>query len=316
MNPPLQVLVCGTNYGSIYLEAIRLSGTSYRLAGVLGRGSVRSQRVAREYGVPLYLMVEELPQRIDLACAAMGASGFDVVLRLLARGIHVLCEHPQKPGSLQSALDVAASSGLRFHVNGHFADLEAAAAFIERCRQQSAATPPSFFHVTATDRSLYAALDILRRFMNSFIPFEFHLTSRLPPFAVVQGVLGGVSVTFHLQHGAGGGRLPDASPAYLVDHRIAVGFPSGTLTLLSMNGPVVWNANLNRALWPLEPLFRVIHENRTLTTGLLYQQRVAANRAAIEAVVKNMRERITLPEQAPGYLLEVSRAWQTLGDLL
>ena len=106
---PLHVLVCGTNYGRMYLEAIRLGGAGYRLAGILGRGSARSQQMACEHGVALYRCVEELAPGIDLACAAMGAAAFDVVLGLLARGIHVLCEHPQKVRYLQSALDAAAS---------------------------------------------------------------------------------------------------------------------------------------------------------------------------------------------------------------
>jgi thiazolinyl imide reductase len=312
----MHVLVCGTNYGRIYLEAIRLGGASYCLASILARGSARSQQMAREYGVPLYRCVDDLPPSIDLACAAMGASGSGVVLDLLARGIHVLCEHPQKPRHLRSALDVAASSSLCFHINGHFADLDAAAAFIRHCRQQSGTAPPSFFHVTATDRSLYAALDILHRVMASFAPFEFHLTSRLVPFTIVQGLLGGVPVTFHVQRGAGPRPLPDASPSYLVDHRIAAGFPSGVLTLLSMNGPVVWNPNPNCVAGPAEPLFTVVHESRALTAELLYQQRVAINFAAIETLVKSMSQRVRPPEQLPDYLLEVSRGWETLGALL
>jgi thiazolinyl imide reductase len=313
---PVHILVCGTNYGRVYLEAIRLGGADYLLAGILARGSLRSQWAAREYGVPLYCSVEDLAPGIDLACAAMGGSASHVVLSLLARGIHVLCEQPQKPSRLKSALSAAASRDLCFHTNGHFADLEAAAVFIRRCRQQSEAGPPSFLHVTATDRSLYAALDILRGVLDSFAPFEFHVTSRLPPFTIVQGLLGHVPVTFHLQYGANGRPLADGSPAYLVDHRIAAGFPSGTLTLLSISGPVVWNGNPNRVAGPNEPLFTILQENRALTAELLYAQRVAANLAALKGVVKNMREHVIPPEQAPDRLLEVSYAWETLGDLL
>jgi len=313
---PAQILVCGTNYGRIYLDAIRLGGPSYRLAGILGRGSLRSQQTAREYGVPLYCCVEDLNMDLDLACAAMGASGSQSVLSLLARGIHILCEHPQKPSSLQPALTAAASRNLCFHINGHFAGLEAAAAFIHQCRRHSDTGLPSFFHVMATDRSLYAALDILARLLDSFAPFEFHVTSRLPPFIIVQGLLGGVPITLHVQRGENGRPLPDASPAYLIDHRIAVGFPSGTLTLLSMNGPVIWNGNVNRLADPAEPLFTVIHESRALTAELLYQQRVAANLAAIDAAVRDIREHVTPPEQTPGHLLEVSCAWETLGSML
>jgi thiazolinyl imide reductase len=313
---PMHILVCGTNYGRIYLEAIRLGGASYCLAGILARGSNLSREVASEYGAPLYRCVNDLAPTIDFACAAMGASGHEVVLSLLSRGINVLCEHPQTPSRLQAALDAAACGNLCFHVNGHFADLDAAAAFIRHCREQNGTAPPSFFHVTATDRSLYAALDILRRVMISFAPFEFHLTSRLVPFTIVQGLIGGVPVAFHLQRGAGRRPLPDASPAYLVDHRIAAGFPSGTLTLLSMNGPVIWNTNPNCIAGPAERLFSVVHESRALTAELLYQQRVATNFAAIETLVKNMSERVRPPEQAPDYLLDVSRAWETLGALL
>jgi yersiniabactin synthetase, thiazolinyl reductase component len=311
---PLNVLVCGTNYGRTYIEAINLGGTGYRLAGILARGSARSKQVAHQCGVPLYLCIEDLARDIDLACAAMGASGADVVLGLLERGIHVLSEHPQKPSQLQSALSAAAERGLCFHVNGHFADLEAARAFISRFRWESAAASPSFFHVTATDRSLYAALDILRRVVPSFA--QFHVTSRLSPFTVVEGLLKGVPATFHLQGGAAGLPLPDGSPAYLIDHRIVAGFPSGILTLLSMNGPVVWNANPNCITHLAQPLFTVAHEDRALTTELLHQKRVAANLATISALVKNIGEHITPPQQEPDYLLDVSCAWETIGRLL
>ena len=313
---PLRVLVCGTNYGRIYLEAIRLGGAAYRLAGILARGSPLSQEVACAYGTPLYRCVDDLGPAIDLACAAMGTSGARVIPRLLSNGIHVLCEHPQRPDQLQAALDAAACRGTCFHVNGHFADLDAAAVFIRHCRQQSQSTPPSFFHVMATDRSLYATLDILHRVLVSFKPFEFHLASRLVPFTIVQGHLGGVPIAFHLQRGTGRRPLPDASPAYLVDHRITGGFPSGTLTLLSMNGPVVWNANANCLAGPAEPLFTVVHESLAINGEQLHQQRVAANLAAIQALVKNMREGVRPPQQAPDYLLEVSRTWEALGGLL
>ncbi len=313
---PVQVLVCGTNYGRNYLEALRLGGAGYRLTGILARGSARSREVACEVGVPLYRCVSALGPRIDLACAAMGASGHEVVLSLLSRGIHVLCEHPQTPNRLQGALDAAARGNLSFHVNGHFADLEAAAAFIRHCRQQSETASPSFFHVTATDRSLYAAVDILGRILGSFAPIEFHVRSRLVPFTVVQGLLKGIPVTFHLQACADGRLLADGSPSYLVDHRITAGFSSGILTLLSMNGPVVWNANLNSTASSTQPLFTVIHKSRVLTAERLHKQRIAANLDAIKALVRSMKEGVQPPEQQPNYLFEVSRAWETLGAFL
>lgn len=312
----MRVLVCGTNYGRFYLEAIRLGRADFRLAGILARGSARSQLTALEYGVPLFRGVTEVDQDVDLACAAMGASGSDAVLGLLAHRIHVLCEHPQKPSCLQLALDRAASRGLCFHVNGHFADLEAAANFIRRAREECTAEPPSFFQVTSTDRSLYAALDILGRVLVSFAPFHFQVISQFAQFVVVQGVLGGVPATFHIQRHATDAPLPDGSPRYLVDHRIAAGFATGILTLLSMNGPVIWNANLNCRTDAAEPLFTVLQEDRMLSPERLHQQRIAANLSAIVDLANSIRERATPRHQHPSYLLDVSRAWETLGRLL
>ena len=175
----MRVLLCGTNYGRSYLEAIRLGGTKYRLVGILARGSARSQRTASEFGVPLFRSLDHLDREIDFACAAMGASGDEVVLGLLARNIHILCEHPVKHSRLQLALAAAASRSLCFHINGHFADLEAAAAFIHRARQESQVELPAFFQVTATDRSLYAVLDILGRILLSFQPLRLQVISQL-----------------------------------------------------------------------------------------------------------------------------------------
>jgi len=313
---PLRVLVCGTNYGRVYIESIALGGTSYRLVGILARGSARSQHLALEYGVPLYRGVENLPAGIDMACAAMGASGCDVIRDLLARGIHVLCEHPQKPEFLNSALHTAASHNLCFHVNGHFSDLPAAQAFVGYCLRESAARVPSFVDVTATDRSLYATLDILRRVLPSFVRSRFQVTSRLGQFMIIQGLLGDVPATFQIQRRADGRALPDGSPSYLVDHRIEVGFPSGILSMLSMNGPVVWNVNLNCRKYCQEPLIAVVQEDRTLCAELLARQRISANFRAIEALAKDIRESIKPVGQEPHYLLDVSDTWLALSDLL
>jgi thiazolinyl imide reductase len=312
----LQVLVCGTNYGRIYLEAIRLGGPAYKLVGVLARGSPVSHLVAHQYGTPLYRHIEDLPPGIDFACAAMGASGCGVVLGLLSRGIHVLCEHPHKSSHVLTALDLANSRDLCFHINSHFASLEAGAAFVDFCRRKSGVTPACFFHVTATDRSLYAAVDILRRVLVSFTPCELNVTSRLSPFITIQGLFAGIPVTFDLQTGDSQRALADGSPEYLVDHRIVVGFPSGILTLLSMNGPVIWNANLNQGTPRNEAIFVVAHEDRAPTMEHLHEQRVSANLRAILALAQNIRGRVTPPEQTRDYLLDVSGLWEALGAAL
>src|SRR5271169_6321437 len=158
---PMQVLVCGSNYGRAYITALRHEPRKYKLVGILARGSARSQRVAAVNGVPLYGSADEIPDNIDLACAAMSSTAWAVVLQLVRRGIPVLCEHPYPAGMLKAALALASKHSVQFHVNGHFAGLPAPQAFIRECRRTGKLASPEFVEVMATERSLYGVLDIL-----------------------------------------------------------------------------------------------------------------------------------------------------------
>ena len=189
----LRVLVCGTNYGRIYRAAIQRAPQAFELVGILARGSARSLELSKESGVPLYREVESLPGDIDIACAAMGTSGEGVVLRLLEHGIHVLCEHPHGPDFMEAAKRTAAQHHACFHVNGHFAGLEAASAFIKHCNLARRFAVPVFLDAMATDRSLYGALDILRRTTTTFEPAEFLVRDHGGPFTLVTASVGGVS---------------------------------------------------------------------------------------------------------------------------
>ena len=112
-------------------------------------------------GVPLYRSTDELPDNIDLACAAMSSTAWPAVLQLIRRRIHVLCEHPYPASALKKALALAQERKVQFHVNGHFTNLPAPQAFIRNCRKTSQLASPRFVEIMATERSLYAALDIL-----------------------------------------------------------------------------------------------------------------------------------------------------------
>lgn len=355
----------------MYLQAIESGGGAYTLDGILARGSARSHELAQRYRVPLYGTVEEVPQGIDLACAAMGPSGTETVLELLSRRIHVLCEHPQKADYLETALTTAAAHGVCFHLNGHFAALDASQAFIERAAQLRRSQRPAFVDATVTDRSLYGALDVLRAALDSFQPFEFDLTSSLPPFAVVQGTLGGVRATIQVQRsdkdrsearsaipdhpnasalarlpdaaslspkeevepvisrGAGdttiernndagmeGASLADGSTEYLVEYRIAMGFPTGVLTLLAPGGPVVWNSSLYRRGATGALLWELANSARSVSFSELHQQRVVANLRSMSALLNNARQGPVPEEQKPEYILEIGRAWEAIGRKL
>jgi len=313
----LRVLVCGTNYGRIYRAAIQQAPRAFELVGILARGSTRSLELSKELGVPLYREVESLPGEIDIACAAMGTSGEGVVLRLLEHGIHVLCEHPHGPDFMETAKRTAERHHVCFHVNGHFAGLEAASAFIKHCNLVRRFAAPIFLDAMATDRSLYGALDILRRVTTTFEPAEFLARDHRPPFTLVKASAGGVPATLQLQDSGTEGRmvLKDGDPGYIVDYRLAVGFPHGVLNMLSIVGPVIWNNNLFRSSTKNRRLWTCIYR-KPVSSFDLYRQRVKANLMAVRCLVRSACEHFVPPEQNPVHIFEVSRAWSEIIALI
>jgi thiazolinyl imide reductase len=312
-----RVLVCGSNYGRFYLSALKRAAGSYQLVGILARGSERSQRVAESYGVPLYQAADELPEGIDIACAAMSSDANAVVLQLLDRGIHVLWEHPQRPAAVQVALDRALQS--RFHINGHFSELTAPQAFIRRCSQLCMAEPLRFLDVMMSDRTLYAGLDIVARATGHHQLELDRLTVTGQPNCMVEVRAAVADVPVRLLVQAAGSDdqvLEDGSSEYLLDCRAVAVFGSGVLTLLSLAGPVVWNRNGGLIQKPDEKMWSSLLEARTVTAAHFREQRDLANLAAIESLAIDIREGIVPPTQCSAYLIGISTAWEQLGRLL
>lgn len=267
-----RALVCGTNYGYHYLEAIERAEGRYELAGILAKGSLRSALLAAKYRVPLYLSVNDVPDGIDVAFAAMGTSGDDAVLKLLRRGVDVLCEHPVHPKFLQQALRAAAGSGAKFDVNAHYDLLPAPRAFIKRCNRQR--EQPVFVEALLSPRLIYALLDIVRHALGSL--------DAAP-----------MSVQFERF-------LPDGSPDNIVDCRIAVGYPSGMLTLMAMPGPVIWTGNYRRNV---RSLSETVFAQEGLTKKAFLEQRLDAISKAMASLGKS---------NDPDHLRDVSRRFAIL----
>ncbi len=321
---PYRVLVCGSNYGRCYLPPLIESADRFLPVALLARGSDRSRRLAKRYRLALCRAVEELPREIDLACAALPAAADDVVLALLDRGLHVLCEHPRRAGFLSAAYRAAARSGGRFQINAHFADLPAPGAFVRRCRQLAAEFEPRFVEVTAQERGLYAALDIQRRALAELAEVNVEHSHASNEFVTLHGRLGdrrASSCRSLIQVHTPAGKPADGSPRYLVDIRIAAGFDHGVLSLLSIAGPVVWNANLSRGAGTL---FETVaggppdgrNMSHCLTAADLLQARRQANRTALDRLTQEIESGIAAPEVSREHTLGVARAWQQLGDML
>jgi thiazolinyl imide reductase len=311
------VLVCGTNYGRVYVDAIALSPERFRLAGLLARGSRRSRKLAAQCGVPLFLSVEDLPPSIDAACAAMGTGAQSIVLALLKRRIHVLSEHPVTGVDAAEALAGAAANGVCFHVNGHFAELPAAGAFIARARELAEECEPVFLRLLATDRSLWGALDIAARALGGSPAFHPEGVSKLGSFALVTGFAGDTPVVLQIQLSRGGGDIPaDGSPAYVADVHVSLGFRSGILTLSSIVGPVLWNANYAHAQRTGVLLWEPLEADPLITAAGLYRLRTLANVRALEALLRHASGGPVAPSQRGEYLVSLGRVWEQVAGLL
>ncbi len=315
MSRRVRVLVCGSNYGRSYVSALELRRDKFELAGILARGSPRSQQLAQRSGVPLYTRLAEVPADIDLVCDAMGYTGAPLVSGLLERGIPVLCEHPIKSADLQMLLDAAEAGGTRVHVNAHFAALDAPAAFVRCARDAGRAAPLRFVDAICTDRTLYAVVDLLGRMTTTLEAGEVCVLNRQAPFVTVRLALGDLRVTLQVQPSAVGEKpeLEDGSPEYLVDFRLTAGFSSGLLSLLSIAGPVIWNANIYRsphgALWTL-------CQEQEATWKDVEDQKTRANLASIECLFESTRAKASPADQKPEYLVQMAELWQQIGKVL
>jgi thiazolinyl imide reductase len=272
--------------------------------------------------------VGELPSGIDLALAALPSSADGVVLELLKRGIPVLCEHPRSPASVQQAFEVAEGTGAAFQINGHFGDLPAARSFATACRERIPASPSRFVQITAQERSLYAALDVLDRAWDGLEGLTVQdagaADAEEPRSAVASGwihltgSLDDIAADFRIQ--VPPENPPDGSPAYWVDLQLAVGFDAGVLSLLSLAGPVVWNHNLGRAAAGDQALWEMVagsdHGIHGPSPLELRRAREEANRTAVDRLIRMMAGAEPEPLVRRRRLLALARAWELLGRRL
>jgi thiazolinyl imide reductase len=340
----MRVLVCGTLYGSAYLQALQAGDCGLRLAGILARGSSRSRELAARLGVPFYSRLEELPAGgahvadvahvagvahaadiADLAIVAVGGpAGTALGDGLLRRGMHVLIEHPRETPELERSLEEAARRRLVYHVNSHFGDLEAPQAFLAAFAAWSAHSRLRLLSLASNPRALYSCVELAARALGSRRPFSFAPAETEPaaggPLVSIHGEAGGVPLV--VQCLRIDSASDDGADAW-VSHRVAATFEAGTLLLAEASGPALWlpaagapaafatpqgQARLAAPAWSVLSGFPPTHGQ------YVWQQRDAANRLALRRLVHHVASGVPPPEQVPRHLLAVSAAWRQLMD--
>lgn len=252
MSIKCKVVICGTRYGHIYASAFVKTHSNFQLAGIVGKGSNRSKQYAKQFGVPFYQNVDELPSDIDIACVVvkskvMGGSGTEIALKLLGRGINVIQEHPVHPSELQRCFEQAESNGVCYHVNSQYVNVKEVITFINYIQEAVKKEQPIF--IEATTSLIYSTLDIIGAALGDLSPYYFGAPiskdpesiklnrTDLFPFKCLQGIIAGIPLTMKLQdfHDPS-----DLDNNFLIMSRICIGMMSGNLTLMDVHGPVIW----------------------------------------------------------------------------
>ncbi|QKW59673.1 Gfo/Idh/MocA family oxidoreductase [Streptomyces sp. NA03103] len=249
---PLRVLVCGTNFGRFYAEAVRRR-PGYTLAGILSRGSAASRAYAESLGVPFHSDVGDLPDGIDAACVAVGSSisggrGTELARALMDRGIHVLQEHPVHLTELTGNLTHARRRGVQYRLNTHYPHVAPVRAFVDAARRLVARQRPLFVDAATPVHLMHPLVDILGRATGTLRPWRFADPAPLPagigpqPFRSLHGVFAGVPLTLRVHHQLD---PSDRDNHALHWHRISLGTEGGVLTLADTHGPVLWSPRLH-----------------------------------------------------------------------
>ncbi|MCA1701893.1 MAG: Gfo/Idh/MocA family oxidoreductase, partial [Actinobacteria bacterium] len=209
-----RVLVCGTKFGQLYLQA--LSTGSFGLAGVLAQGSNRSRACADHWGVPLFTRVDDVPPDVRLACVVvrgglLGGPGTQLALSLLDRGVHVLQEHPVHYDELAACLRRARANSVAYRLNSFYVHLEPVRRFLAVAAELFQRQRPLYVDAACGFQVAYALLDIIATAIGRVRPWGFAEPVEMPtstraliplpvPFRSLDGVIGGVPVTLRVQN--------------------------------------------------------------------------------------------------------------------
>lgn len=326
--PRYRVVVCGVHFGQIYLRALQIMGREWQLAGILARGSQQAQKLAHDYGVPLWHEVASLPDDINVACVViggslMGGTGCQIAEQLLRRKVHVIQEHPIHHDELSNLLRIAHQHGCHYQINGFYPTQPAVSCFIHRAHQLQKTHPAVFIDAACSLQVLYPMLDILGQTVGGITPASLLTTphDQGAPMRSLTGTINGIPLALRVQN-----QLDPDDPDnhMLMFHRVELITDGGRLLLDDTHGRVLWFPR--RPIQSLRasaqstqpdsdaPLHQVLHSSPPLCYETLTQQ------IWPQGVTKALRQ---LVQVAPTdrtstarrqYSLALNRFWQQVGQ--
>lgn len=244
----LRVVVAGTGFGRIYLDAVTRA-PGFALAGILARGSAYSADCARHWRVPLYTRTDQIPDDTDIVCVvlrsgATGGNGSDIAQSLLARGIHVLQEHPVHAAEIVDNLRAARQGNAAYAVNTLYPNLRPVRQFLSAAAWLRQRQRPRFIDAACNSQVAYPLIDIIGKAAGALRPWSFQalVVPAAHPFRSLSASVGGIPLTLRVQNQVD---PEDPDNHGLLMHRMEMGFDAGVLSLADTHGPVLWNARLH-----------------------------------------------------------------------
>lgn len=245
----LDVVVAGTGFGRIYLDALAKGDPAFRLVGILARGGTTSRALAEEAGVPLYTRIDDVPDSTDIACVvvrsgATGGPGTELARHFLQRGIHVLQEHPVHHSDIAACLQSARQGHAAYAVNTLHPNLAPVRRFLAAASALRDRQTPHYIDITCNSQMLYPLLDLAGRAVGGMRPWSFGEPASAPahPITTLHGHLRGIPLCLRVQNAV---HPEDPDNHSLLLGQVGMGFDGGVLALPELHGPVLWHARLH-----------------------------------------------------------------------
>jgi len=159
----LKTILCGTNYGSVYLRYL-IGLEQFELTAILSRGSERSKDISQRLELSNYTSLEQIDECFDLAIIAVSkAATFETAKFFLQKKTSILLEHPVSHFELSQLNDIAIKNNVEILVNGHFIYMENINSFVSAsCEAKENLLGVS---VDCYSRTLFSTIDILHTYL-------------------------------------------------------------------------------------------------------------------------------------------------------
>lgn len=247
---PLKVLVCGTNFGRVYLKGLEKCSEKFKISGIFSHGSQQSKLEADKYGVPLLTDLNKVTKYdFDIACVvirstAVGGKGTEIAKKLLEKGIHVIQEHPVHYNDIVKLLQIAKENNCVYYVNTFYPNIKNVQTFIDTSQRLLKVSKPMYIDATCSTQVLFPMINILGKALKGYYPWKLNIAdsiSNVYPFKVLSGEIKGIPAIVKIQN-----QLDPKDPdnnGFLL-HRIVIGTTEGALCLDNSNGFVIWNSQM------------------------------------------------------------------------